>query len=361
MSFCKISKIFFFILIYSLSTHAADCKKNKNIKVGIIDDGYIDYTSYLYYTLGDYSSKYSLEFEISNVNDSYEKYDIIFGEYYLLKKLKSIEFEYPVQIDEFYEINGIDIKENIFPLDLDTLILLNKTDETVSDLQSLSLYYDINKYTLGLSLEHKQNLSNLLFYNLENKLLDFNSNNLESIFHLMKRNYANINKNILNSNFDEVYKSYENNENIFTLFNDGILLYRNLDFSSFQLFPKNKYSWDPENGIFILREYSKPISFFGFSAYLNNTDGLGFLCYLLEPTIRDFSYKNFNIQLSPLSLNDLISKKNIPESYLKILEAKNKNIIDLNKELTLKDFDNIKKIIFGQKDYQYLTDANYFD
>ena len=38
----------------------------------------------------------------------------------------------------------------------------------------------------------------------------------------------NLNKNIVNNNFLEVFNSYENSENVYTLFSDGILLNKNI-------------------------------------------------------------------------------------------------------------------------------------
>ena len=58
------------------------------------------------------------------------------------------------------------------------------------------------------------------------------------------------NKNILDTNFIEIYDSFENKENLFTLFNDGILLYKNLSNNHFRLFPQSEYIWDKNRGVY---------------------------------------------------------------------------------------------------------------
>ena len=45
-------------------------------------------------------------------------------------------------------------------------------------------------------------------------------------------------------------KSYENKENLFTLFSDGILFYKNLQISNFNLFPQNNFIWNEDLGMF---------------------------------------------------------------------------------------------------------------
>ena len=60
----------------------------------------------------------------------------------------------------------------------------------------------------------------------------------------------NINNNLLFANLDDVFDSYQNSENIYTLFNDGILIHKQVDNDLFQLFPKSKYFWDSENGLY---------------------------------------------------------------------------------------------------------------
>ena len=79
---------------------------------------------------------------------------------------------------------------------------------------------------------------------------------------------------------------------------------------------------------------SKPLSFYGFSAYLNNYKP-GLLCYLIDEEVRAHkAFRNFNIQLSPLSINELRSiEDDLPDNYKKILENKNKNVLKPNYSL----------------------------
>ena len=42
------------------------------------------------------------------------------------------------------------------------------------------------------------------------------------------------------------------------------------------------------------------------------------------------SFQNFNLQISPLSENEIKSLSNIPQKYLEILKYKNENIFKLN-------------------------------
>ena len=357
----KIISIALFITIYHLSIFASECNKDNNITVGLVKNDYIDYSDYLYYTLGKYTSINSTKFELIEFNSHHDDFDIIFGEYSILKELDNIEFSNPIDIEKFYKKNGIKIKNNIFPLDLDTFIILSSENQKVFDFQDLTSHFNRNKYTLGLSFKSKYKITNLINYHLEVGFTDFNETNAESVLNLFNKSFSSMNKNILQSSYNDVYQSYINQENVFTVFGDGILLYKNLNFSSYQLFPKSRYYWEEVKGNYIENQYTKPLSFFGFSAYVKNSDGFGFLCYLLDPYVRNLSFKNFNIELSPISVNDLNFKNDLPNSYIKILEEKNKNIHNSENIKLIDSFENIKEVIFNQKEYEYLIDKNYLN
>ena len=74
----------FFILIYIAlagSVKANECKSQMPLKVGLLDNKFIDYKYYLYYELGNYALKNSIEFNIEIVDKNIDEFDIIFGEY----------------------------------------------------------------------------------------------------------------------------------------------------------------------------------------------------------------------------------------------------------------------------------------
>ena len=50
-----------------------------------------------------------------------------------------------------------------------------------------------------------------------------------------------------------------------------------------------------------------------FSAYLNSFQSSGFLCYLIDEKVRLKAFKDFNIQLSPLSIHEV---KKLKMNYL---------------------------------------------
>ena len=321
--YSNILKFFFFIFLLTRSLLASQCESNENLKIGLINQNFINYEPYLLYTLGNYASNQNLEFEISFVENNADKFDIIFGEYHEIDKFSKYDIEYPEEILTFYKNNGISISNNILPLDLDTFILLSHENHNKLNIQDLSKYYDPTKYTIGMNISNKKNFINLINYNF-----DINNNlnkdlALESILHHYSHIYKNLNKNIINSNFLEIFESYESKENVFTLFSDSILIYKNINYSSFQIFPKSKYIWNSQKGIFEDRKTFDPISNFGFSAYINTTNNLGFICFLIKEDVRIKTFQNFNIQISPLSVNEIKSiEKSLPENYMEILKNK---------------------------------------
>ena len=366
MKFLNNSKIllaFFSLLIFQKNSIANECLIKKDLNIGLIENNYIDYKYYLYYALGEYSLINDIEFTISEVNQNANEFDIIFGEFRDLAKLSLNQTQTPNKVLNFYNDNQVEVKENLFPLDLDTFILLSQDDYEKITFEEFSELYNPIKYTLGMSFKTKEDIINLILYHLEQSSIDFNSLSFELTSDLFSKTYENLNKNIVNNNFLEVFNSYENSENVYTLFSDGILLNKNIDFGSFQLFPKSKYIWDSEEGVFKESLESKPLSFYGFSAYLNNSQGSGLLCYLIDEEVRLKAFRDFNIQLSPLSINEIRSiEDNLPDDYKKILENKNKNILKPNYSLESKKYDLFTGLVFGKYKFDdIIVDQNYLN
>ncbi len=355
MKFLNNSKnliIFLLLLIFQKNSIANECLTKKELNIGLIKNNYMDYKYYLYYALGEYSLLNDLKFTISEVNQNANEFDIIFGEFRDLAKLSLNQTQIPDKVLNFYIDNEVEIKGNLFPLDLDTFILLSQDDYKKVTFEEFSELYNPIKYTLGMSFKTKEDIINLIIYHLEQPSININSLSFELTVDLFSKTYENLNKNIVNNNYLEVFNSYENSENVYTLFSDGILLNKNIDFNSFQLFPKSKYIWDGEQGMFKENSDSKPLSFYGFSAYLNNTQSSGFLCYLIDEKVRLKAFKDFNIQLSPLSINEVVNIKNdLPDGYIKILENKNKNIFKPNYSLENKNYDLFSRLIFNKNNF----------
>ena len=357
LNYSKVLLTFFLLFIFQKNSIANECLIKKNLNIGLIENNYIDYKYYLYYALGEYSLINDIEFTISEVNQNANEFDIIFGEFRDLTKLSLNQTQIPDQVLNFYNDNEIEIMGNIFPLDLDTFILLSQDDHKKLSFEELSELYNPIKYTLGMSFKIKEDIINLIIYHLEQPSINLNSLSFELTADLFAKSYENLNKNIVSNNFQEVFNSYENSENVYTLFSDGILLNKNIDFKSFQLFPKSKYIWDSEEGIFKENSENKPLSFYGFSAYLNNSQGSGLLCYLINEDVRLKAFKDFNIQLSPLSINEVRGiEGDLPDSYIKILEKKNKNVLKPNYYSENKNYDLFSGLIFGKYKYNDLID-----
>ena len=347
--------IFCLLIIISNKSNSNECLTKKGLNIGFIENSYIDYKYYLYYALGDYSQTNDIKFIISEVNQNADEFDIIFGEYRDLKKLSLNQTQIPNEVLDFYKNNKIEIIENLLPLDLDTFILLSQENIQSLTFEELSELYDPIKYTLGMSFKPKEDIINLLIYHLEHPSIDFNKLPFEQILDLFVKTYENQNKNILNNNFTEIYNSFENSENIYTLFSDGILLNKNIEFESFQLFPKSKFIWDDEKGTYQENFENIPLSFYGFSAYLNDFQSSDFICYLIDEKVRLKAFKDFNIQLSPLSIYEVENiKDKLPKKYLKILSNKNKNIYTPKYSLEYKKYDLFLKVIFDEKENEDL-------
>lgn len=359
-------RFFYLVLLIFLSPiniFAKNCASSSLLKIGLIENDYIDYKRYLYHALGHYGANSKTEFEISIVNNNIDEFDIIFGEYIDLQNFTLYEIDYPDEILEFYQKNNILIKNNLLPLDLDTFIIMSKDKIDVMDLYELEILHNPSKYTLGLSLKDEINVIKLLNFINQNNQLDINNLSTEISFNFFEKINQNLNNNTLDSNILEIMSSYENSENIFTLFSDGTLLYKDLEYGSFQLFPHRNKIWDNERGYFKKNFDMNPISFYGLSAYINNSTEIGFICYILDKNVRINSFKNFNIELSPFSLNEVEPIKNeIPEQYIEILKIKNNFIADTNSYSNLKYYDYVKEIILNKKKYRnFIAVDNYLD
>ena len=338
-----------------------DCKKIEDLKVGLIENDYIDYSYYLYYSLGEYSNKNNINFEIKTTDHNFDDFDVIFGEYDDLIKLSQGKIDLPKSISSFYINNSIKLKNDIFPLDLDTFILLSKQDKEISNLEELIKYKSHFKYNFAMSYLSKKKIKNFFLYNLNTEYIDITNQTTESTVTNLERLFKNQNKNIILANHNELYDSYNLEENIFTLFSDGILLSKNIIHSSFQLFPISKYQWSKNKGKFVQEEKLIPKSFFGFSAFLNNINASDLICFMISDEIRIKGFESFNIQLSPLSEFE-VNKLNldIDDMYYHILKNKNKNIIDYS--IGENDLNQLINIVYGETEYKELDfSSNYFN
>ena len=351
----KIFQIYFFaIFLFIINTLSGnECNSNSQLKIGIIKNDYINYEHYLYYELGNFAIDKNLEFEILKVDNNPNEFDIIFGEYYDLIKLSQNEIDYPSEIKKYYDENNIRLYNNIFPLDLDTFIVVSKSNKKkINELEDLSKYYNPIKYTLGMSFKIENEIAKIITYNSGHTNFKLESIESESLLNLYKKLYKNLNKNILSSDFLDTYSSYINDENVYTLFNDGILLNKNFKYLTYMLYPQNKYKWNKDDGVFLKTSKKIPYSYYGFSAYLNNTNEFGFLCHLIKSDVRNNTFKNFNLALSPLSANEIKDFDKIPEGYVEILNYKNQNIVSVNYKSFSQQYKLIKDMIFGNVKYQ---------
>ena len=351
----------FFLLLYIFTKPilaSEECSNEKNLKIGLINNDYIDYQYYLYYELGNYVQQNDIDFELAFVDQNIDEFDIVFGEFNQFKNLSIKKISLPNQIKIFYEDNGLDIEQNILPLDLDTLIVLSHQTNSIKNLEDLSNIISPIKYTFGMSFNNNKNLFRLISFSSHQQIINLESHTVESTISSLNKIYSNANKNILDANFLEIYNSYESRENLFTLFSDGILLYKNLQDSYFGLFPQNKFIWNENLGIFN-NINPVPYSYYGFSAFINNPNQIGLLCHLTKKEVRENTFRNFNLQIGPLSMSELKYYKNLPAGYEQIVKLKNTNIIDIDSNL-LSDIDLIRDIIYGNYSYEDLVDSNNF-
>ena len=146
----KVFLIFFLLLIFQKNSIANECLIKKELNIGFIENNYIDYKYYLYYALGEYSLINDVEFTISEVNQNANEFDIIFGEFRDLAKLSLNQFQVPNKVLNFYNDNEVEVMGNIFPLDLDTFILLSQDDYEKLNFEEFSELYNPIKYTANV-------------------------------------------------------------------------------------------------------------------------------------------------------------------------------------------------------------------
>ena len=342
---------------------SSECVSTKNLNIGFLKNEYIEYEPYLYYELGKFASKTGTSYNLELFENNNDNFDIIFGEYYDLRKFQNRNLVLNDEILNFYKKNNIEIFGNILPLDLDTFVILSKDNQESLTFDDLSNFFSPIQYTLGINLIPKEQFIKLITYNLKGALIQNNDINLEYLLSLYTNTYENINKNIIGSNFLELVESYANYENTFTVFSDGVLLNKSMDYEYFQLFPQTKYSWSDDEGFFKKPTTESPISFFGFSAYINNEDALAFICHLIDKQTRTNTFTNFNLQISPLSEieieNALIN--NIPQGYRDILINKNKNIFEIDNYL-IENYEKFLKIISKKTEIiEFMNTDNYLN
>ena len=68
----------FFFLYYNNSI-GQECASPSTLKVGLLDDSFIDYKHYLYYELGNYALNENIDFEFKYVDGNVDQFDLIFG------------------------------------------------------------------------------------------------------------------------------------------------------------------------------------------------------------------------------------------------------------------------------------------
>ena len=175
-------KIFFLLLFLNIKPIFAseECINKKNLKIGLINNDYIDYQYYLYYELGNYAQQNNIDFELAFVDQNIDEFDIVFGEFNQLKNLSIKEISLPNQIKKFYEDNGLDVKNNILPLDLDTLIVLSNQTSSIKNLEELSNIYSPIKYTFGMNFNNNEHLSKLILFSSHQQITDLKSHTVES-------------------------------------------------------------------------------------------------------------------------------------------------------------------------------------
>jgi len=95
----------FFLLLYIFTKPilaSEECSNEKNLKIGLINNDYIDYQYYLYYELGNYVQENNIDFELAFIDKNIDEFDIVFGEFNQLKNLSIKEISLPNQIKKFY-------------------------------------------------------------------------------------------------------------------------------------------------------------------------------------------------------------------------------------------------------------------
>ena len=96
-------KVFFLVLFIQTKPIFAseECGNEKNLKIGLINNDYINYQYYLYYELGNYVQENNINFELAFIDKNIDEFDVVFGEFNQLKNLSIKEISLPNQIKKF--------------------------------------------------------------------------------------------------------------------------------------------------------------------------------------------------------------------------------------------------------------------
>ena len=322
-----------FASISLLKAEEKNCPElDKNISAHLITDDFYNYEDFLHYSLGKFSSvnkkKYNFN-KSKDLNLVAINSDIIFGEFNDLKRINfnKEKLDIPNYIQKYYtknRIKNLGKNNNLFPLDLDTFILISKEEiEKIKYEEDFYNFIDPNKYTLSQSFYSENETLNFFKYLLKDNVINFKKPFFESILFNQNNRYSLVNKNTFFSTYDEVVSSFYNNENLFGVFTDGFAYREKINFISY---PNSNLIWNDKLGKFIINENKNYSSFFGFSALVNNKKGFIFLCYLTKKELRETLITKFNIGISPLSINDILDPSSLTDEYINILDLKNKNI-----------------------------------
>ncbi|MDC0861488.1 hypothetical protein OAQ08_02665 [Alphaproteobacteria bacterium] len=330
------------ILLYIFSVNIlqaeeAKCPKlTNNISAHLISDNYYNYEEFLHYSLGKFTNSKEKTYNL-NINNKLDlvgiSSDIIFGEYNELKKidLNNKKLITPYYIKDFYKKNNISNygeSENIYPLDLDTFIIIsNNKIKNIVDEEDFYNLVDNNKYTLSQSFYSEKETVKFLNYLLIGNDMSYDNPFLESILFNQKKKYSILNKNTFLGDYQEMITSYENKENLYSVFPDGFAYKEKVNFV---IYPNSEMVWNKKIGKFENKKEDKISSFFGFSALINNKNGYNYLCHLTRKKSRENILNLFNLGVSPLSVNDVADPSILSEEYKKILNLKNMSIVTID-------------------------------
>ena len=107
------------------------------------------------------------------------------------------------------------------------------------------------RYTLALSFMYPQILDKLFTSFILKRV---NLKRMKFILIDLKKNFDNLfnnlNKSLLESSHEEILDSYNKNENVYTTFSDGVLMYQNFNFKNFQHLASSLFKWNNQKGYF---------------------------------------------------------------------------------------------------------------
>lgn len=355
--------LFFIILLISNNLFSQTCEYEEKLKIGLIENKYVDYKDLLQYEISKLSNIVEIEFNQNINKEEYSNYDLVFGEYWDLLDFPLSTIDLPNELQRFYDENKIKVINNLLPLDLDTFIIISNDKHDFKYLDEIANLNYSNKYTIGLSLLNEEKLLQLITYGMNNNSIDLNNIEIEYLLTIYKKLFKNMNKNILYSDYNSTIESFNNNENVYLILEDGSILNKILKNKEYSLFPITKYSFSDEKGRFIKNNQKIPYAFYGFSVYLNKQK-YGLICQLLSKEVRFNTFENFDLNISPFSISEFEEFENlIPYGYDEILKYKNLNILDISKYKKNLIKDNIlNNYLLGKEDYSsQITISDYLN